>query len=225
MFTVKKYIIGLLIGAIAFSGIAIVDDIIIKISMAVASSLAFTIVGSFYSAGLITSRVEGGKARMIIFVVLLFFLLYIFTQIAKGIIWLFSFPMWVYIVILLFSITLLILVMLYKDKKTKEKYKQEIVVESQVSKSNAITQDITNNVVEKPIEQLKTIRELLSNEDEKNYIKAYHNDPHSPGLEYVKVYKSALKYSKIKGYIKMDNATAFWGDVYFAEDKRWIIYE
>jgi hypothetical protein len=210
VFTVKKYIIGLLIGTIVFSGIAIVDDIIVKISMAAASSLAFTIVGSFYSAGLITSRAEGGKARMIIFVVLLFSLLYIFTQIAKGIIWLFSFPMWIYIVILLVSTTLLILVMLYKDKKTKEKYKQEIVVDNQTSKFNEITLDI---------------RELLRNENENNYIKAYHYEPHSPGLEYVKVYKNALKHSKIKGYIKMDNAAAFWGDVYYAEDKRWISYK
>lgn len=40
MFTVKKYIVGLLIGTIVFSGIAIVDDMIVKISMAAASSLA-----------------------------------------------------------------------------------------------------------------------------------------------------------------------------------------
>jgi hypothetical protein len=115
--------------------------------------------------------------------------------------------------------------MLYKDKKTKEKYKQEIVVDNQTSKFNEITLDITNNLVEKPIEQLKTIRELLRNENENNYIKAYHYEPHSPGLEYVKVYKNALKHSKIKGYIKMDNAAAFWGDVYYAEDKRWISYK
>lgn len=222
MFTVKKYIIGLLIGAIAFSGIAIVDDIILKISMAAASSLAFTIVGSFYSAGLITSKAEGGKARMIIFVVLLCFFLYVFAQIAKGIIWLFSFPIWIYIVLLLSSTLLLVLVMLYKDKKTKEKYSTLIEYKNGDVPSNVNTSHVQTIDETQLVEELKTIRELLLNENNQNYIKAFHNDPHSPGLEYVKVYKSALNHSKIKGYIKMDNAASFWADVYYACDKIWL---
>lgn len=122
IFTVKKYIIGLLIGTIIFSGIAFVDEIIVKISMAAASSLAFTLVGSFYSAGIISSKAQGGKVRITLFVVLLILFLYVFTQIAKGIVWFFSFPIWIYIVILTISTGLLIVVMLIRDKKTREQY-------------------------------------------------------------------------------------------------------
>ncbi|QLY40723.1 hypothetical protein HF295_07615 [Hujiaoplasma nucleasis] len=225
MFTVKKYIIGLLIGTMIFSGIAIVDDMIVKISMAAASSVAFTVVGSFYSAGLITSKAEGGKARMIIFVILLCFFQYVFTQIAKGIIWLFSFPIWIYIAILSFSIAVLILVMLYKDKKVKQKYNAIFKIENRVDDSSEQTLNKSPSVDDNPIVKYMTIRELLKNEKNLDYIKAYHNNPHSPGLEYVKVYKSALNHSKIKGYIKMDNATAFWGDVYYAEDRRWMKFD
>ena len=222
MFTVKKYIIGLLIGAIAFSGIALVDEVIVKISMASASSLAFTIVGSFYSAGIITSKAEGGEARLALFVILLSFFLYVFTQIAKGVVWLFSFSIWIYIAILLSATILLILVMLYRDKKAKELY-----IKSKKGNNDFVTLEYKNtemnsNLEVQSTEKLRTIREILLSENNQTYIKAYNNDPHSPGLEYVKVYKSALNHSRIKGYIKMDNAAAFWGDVYFSEDKRWI---
>ncbi len=211
-----------MIGAIAFSGIALVDELIVKISMVAASSLAFTIVGSFYSAGIITSRADGGKARMVLFVILLLFFLYVFTQIANGVIWLFSFPIWIYIVILFIATLLLIIVMLYKDKKTKKLYiaskKEDIYVVANVD--DTIQKSYEAEIP--PTKELTTIRELLIREKNQNYIKAYHNDPHSPGLQYVKVYKSALNHSEIKGYIKMDNAAAFWGDVYYSEDKRWI---
>lgn len=162
---------------------------------------------------------------MIIFVILLCFFLYVFTQIAKGIIWLFSFPIWIYIAILSFSITVLSLVMLYKDKKIKQKYNAIVKIENRVDDSSEQTLHKHPSGEEKSIVKYMTIRELLENEKNLDYIKAYHNDPHSPGLEYVMIYKSALKHSKIKGYIKMDNAAAFWGDVYYAEDKRWFSYE
>lgn len=79
MFTIKKYIIGLILGTMIFCGIAIVDDLIVKLSMGIAASLAFSIVGSLYTAGLISSKADGGKARVVIFVFLLAFFLYVFT--------------------------------------------------------------------------------------------------------------------------------------------------
>lgn len=221
MFTVKKYIVGLLIGTIAFSGIAIVDDVIVKFSMAAASSLAFTIVGSFYSAGLITSKAEGGKARLYLFVILLGIFLYIFTQIAKGIIWLFSFPMWVYIVVVIISVCLIVLIMMIKDKKAKSVY-QESIIKHVVNDSQELKGQVVSVETSSVDSRGKSIRELLREEENLDYILAYHNNPHSPGLEYVKVYQSALKHRTIKGYIKMDRAAAFWGDVYYAEDKRWF---
>ncbi|MDD4069593.1 MAG: hypothetical protein PHF05_03980 [Candidatus Izemoplasmatales bacterium] len=64
MFTVKKYIIGLILGTMIFSGFAIVDDLIVKLSMGVAASLAFSIVGSLYTAGLISSKADGEKHEL-----------------------------------------------------------------------------------------------------------------------------------------------------------------
>ena len=222
MFTVRKYLIGLLIGTIVFSGIALVDEAIVKLSLATASSLAFSIVGSFYSAGLISTKADGGKARMIIFLVLLCFFLYVFTQIAKGIIWLFSFSIWIYITVLIVSVIMFTIYMVFKDKETR------IIYESTVNKDSDETVEVSQPVINKirsieiKSEELKTIKQLLLEETKLDYIKAYYNNPNSPGLEYVKVYKSSLKYSVVKGYIKMDNAAAFWADVHYAVDKRWI---
>ena len=220
MFTVKKYIIGLIIGTMIFSGIALVDDLIIKISMGAAASLAFSIVGSLYSAGMITSRAEGGQARLYIFVILLGFFLYVFTQIAKGIIWLFSFPTWIYIVIISTCAIILVIFMIVKNKNAKERYTQlpNLVENTQIS-----IQEKTEKVIEKPLQiiELRTIPELLREENVNDFIIATSNNPNSPGLQYVKVYKKALSYSKIQGYIKMDHAAAFWGDVFYAYEKRW----
>lgn len=223
MFTVKKYIIGLILGTMIFSGIAIVDDLIVKLSMGVAASLAFSIVGSLYTAGLISSKADGGKARIVIFMVLLAFFLYVFTQIAKGIIWLFSFPMWVYIVLLSLGTLLLILVMINNYKIAKKRYSKQLTVESS-PKPIFIPKEVINESIYRAEPIFKTIRELLYEEKDRSYILATTNNPYSPGLQYVKVYKNALGYSNIKGYIKMDHAAAFWGDIFYADEKRWIKY-
>jgi hypothetical protein len=221
VFTVKKYIIGLILGTMIFSGIAIVDDLIVKLSMGVAASLAFSIVGSLYAAGLITSKADGGKARIVIFVFLLAFFLYVFTQIAKGIIWLFSFPMWIYIVLLSLGAILLILVMINNNKIAKKRYIKQLTVESS-PKPISMPKEVIDESINRAEPIFKTIRELLYEEKDRNYILATTNNPYSPGLQYVKVYKNALGYSNIKGYIKMDHAAAFWGDIFYADEKRWI---
>jgi hypothetical protein len=223
MFTVKKYVIGIILGTIIFSGIAIVDDLIVKLSIGVAASLAFSIVGSFYTAGLISSRADGGKARLFIFLILLAFFLYIFTQIAKGIIWLFSFPLWIYIVLISVGAIFLILVMINNYKIAKKRYSKQLTVESS-SKPASIPKEVVNESIYRAEPLFKTIRELLYEEKDRNYILATTNNPYSPGLQYVKVYKNALSYSNIKGYIKMDHAAAFWGDIFYADEKRWIKY-
>ena len=220
MFTIRKYIIGIILGTMIFSGIAIVDDLIIKLSMGVAASLAFSIVGALYTAGIISSRADGGKARLFIFLLLLAFFLYVFTQIAKGIIWLFSFPMWVYIVLISVGAISLIVIMILNNKRAKKRYLKELTVLE--SHKPPVVEDvkIKENIAKaEPV--LKSIRELLLEETENKYILATTNNPHSPGLQYVKVYMNALEYPKIKGYIKMDRAAAFWGDIYYADDKRW----
>lgn len=223
MFTVKKYIIGLILGTMIFSGFAIVDDLIVKLSMGVAASLAFSIVGSLYTAGLISSKADGGKARIVIFMFLLAFFLYVFTQIAKGIIWLFSFPMWIYIVLLSLGAISLILVMINNYKIAKKRYSKQLAVESS-PKPIFIPKEVINESIYRAEPTLKTIRELLYEEKDRSYILATTNNPYSPGLQYVKVYKNALGYSSIKGYIKMDHAAAFWGDIFYADEKRWIKY-
>jgi len=223
VFTVKKYIIGLILGTMIFSGIAIVDDLIVKLSMGIAASLAFSIVGSLYTAGLISSKADGGKARIVIFMVLLAFFLYIFTQIAKGIIWLFSFPMWVYIVLLSLGAILLILVMINNNKIAKKRYSKQQTIDSSPMPIS-IPNEVINESIYRAEPVFKTIRELLYEEKDRNYILATTNNPYSPGLQYVKVYKNALGYSNIKGYIKMDHAVVFWGDIFYADEKRWIKY-
>jgi hypothetical protein len=151
------------------------------------------------------------------------FFLYIFTQIAKGIIWLFSFPLWIYIVLISVGVIFLILVMVNNYKKAKKRYTKQLTVEVSPKTSPVPKETISENIAEvEPI--LSSIRELLLEEKEKKFILATTNNPYSPGLQYVKVYMNALDYSHIKGYIKMDHAAAFWGDIFYADEKRWIKY-
>ena len=223
MFTIRKYIIGIILGTMIFSGIAIVDDLIIKLSMGVAASLAFSIVGALYTAGIISSRADGGKARFFIFILLLAFFLYVFTQISKGIIWLFSFPMLIYIVMISVGAISLIVLMILNNKRAKKRYLKELtVLESPIQHLDEKVRVEDSISVAEPLP--KSIRELLMEEKEINFILATTSNPYSPGLQYVKVYKNALEYPKIKGYIRMDRAAAFWGDVYYADDKRWKKY-
>lgn len=223
MFTIKKYIIGIIIGTMIFSGIAIVDDLIIKISMGLAASIAFSLVGFLYTAGLISSKAEGGKARFSIFIILLCFFLFVFTQIVKGVMWLFSFPIWLYITIICIGAVTLTIVMIIKNRKVKTIYSNTSTQTQNISYTN-IEQSKVEEVVSQIDTELKTIQQLLLEEKVHKFILATTNNLQSPGLQYVKVYKSALNYPTIKGYIKMDHAAAFWGDVYYAYEKRWIKY-
>lgn len=131
--------------------------------------------------------------------------------------------MWVYIVLLSLGAILLILVMIYNYKNAKKRYSKQLTDESS-SKPASIPKEVVNEIIYRAEPILKTIRELLYEEKNRNYILATTNNPYSPGLQYVKVYKNALGYSIIKGYIKMDHAVAFWGDIFYADEKRWIKY-
>jgi hypothetical protein len=224
MFTIRKYIIGIILGTMIFSGIAIVDDLIIKLSMGLAASIAFSFVGALYTAGVISSRADGGKARLFIFIILLAFFLYVFTQIAKRIIWLFSFPMWIYIVLISAGAISLIVIMIFNNKKAKKRYLKELTV-LESPKQHVVDEVRVEESISMAEPLPKSIRELLLEEKENNFVLATTSNPYSPGLQYVKVYKNALEYPKIKGYIKMDHAAAFWGDVYYADDKRWQKYD
>jgi hypothetical protein len=131
--------------------------------------------------------------------------------------------MWKYIVLLSLGAISLILVMINNYKIAKKRYSKQLAVESS-PKPIFIPKEVINESIYRAEPTLKTIRELLYEEKDRSYILATTNNPYSPGLQYVKVYKNALGYSSIKGYIKMDHAAAFWGDIFYADEKRWIKY-
>lgn len=220
----RKFIIGIFIGALTFSGIALVDNLIVKISLASASAIAFSAVGFLYTAGLIVSKSEGGKARFGIFVFLLILLLYVFTQIAKGIIWLFSFPMWLYIVIICGASFGIVLFVTLKEKKTKTEYRQSDFVANSL-KELPSKNDIP--AVIKPIDSEKksalfTLPELIySKPANEKSIKVTRIDSLSPEFEYARVYRIPEFGKPVMGYIKMKNGPAFWGQVYYAFDAVW----
>ena len=117
----------------------------------------------------------------------------------------------------------LIVLMILNNKRAKKRYLKELtVLESPIQHLDEKVRVEDSISVAEPLP--KSIRELLMEEKEINFILATTSNPYSPGLQYVKVYKNALEYPKIKGYIRMDRAAAFWGDVYYADDKRWKKY-
>lgn len=223
MFERNKWLLGLIIGTMTFSGIAILDEIVIKMIFAASGAIAYSIVGSLLSTSFIMSRADAGEARMGFFVVVLVILLAIYVAIVNFVTWLLSFPLWVYILIFVVSVGLLIL-RTYLNKQADKKYESDHIesdidrIEQEVLKIEKID---VNNEYSSPT--AKTIYELLSENRNKKVIYVERIDNGSPGLQYVQVNQDALKYHVLKGYLKFDNSGVF-REIYYAEQKIWRLY-
>lgn len=223
MFDSRKFIISLIVGSMVISGFGILDDIIVKGLIAAASALAFTIVGGMYSANLISSPADGGKARMILFTLILGFFIIVYMAIVQFFNWLFSGPLWIYIVVFGLSFILL-LVRVIKNIKAKKEYVDYASNNIDIEEKNVeitITQKLEIN---QPIEvEHKSIRRLLLENKDKEFIYVVKRGYESPGLEYIKVNQKALNYPTLKGYFKMDHA-GFFADIYYAEENIWKLH-
>jgi len=221
MFESRKWVIGLILGSMVLSGIAIIDKFVFETFMLIATSLTTTIVGWLYSMKLISTSADGGKSRMIIFVALLGFFILIYIAVIEVVTWLISGPLWIYIFILLFLLTIL-LIHLILNKTAEKKYIERSILEKHAHKVDEEKQKetINNAVLNDEKEELKTIYQLLLENRDKEAIYVEKAGLESPGLDYIKINQKALNYPKLKGYLKMDNSGIF-REIYYADEKIW----
>jgi hypothetical protein len=203
-----------------FSGIAILDEVVIKLIFAASGAVAYSLVGSILSTGLIMSRADAGQLRMGLFLILLVIFLTIYMAIINFVKWLLSFPIYVYIIIFIVSCGLL-LFRIYLNWKANQLYEEEY----QNNELEDIVEEVKNveensEKVEYPSSKPKTIFELLNESKDKQVIYVERIDDKSPGLQYIQVNRDALNYPVLKGYLKYDNAGKF-REIYYANEKIW----
>ncbi len=117
-----KVILTTLITSLAITGISCLDDKIWNIIMIVIGMLAYSIVGLFFSIGLIHGKNAGKEAYAFVFIVLLILGYCVYSGIVAIQNWILSWPLYVKILVpslLLFAIIAIIVVLLFKKCKTK----------------------------------------------------------------------------------------------------------
>lgn len=224
MFEKNKWILGLFVGTMTLSGIAILDYVVVKVIFAASGAIAYAIVGSLLSTGFIMSKADAGQARMEFFVILLVLFLAIYIAIIKFVTWLISFPLWVYIIIFVISGGVLGLRVLL-NKRAGKAYEKESKKERNIDEiiDKIQHQEQKGNHMEFPSPVPKTIYELLTENKDKKTICVERIDNESPGLQYVRVNQDALRYPILKGYLKFDNAGVF-REIYYANESIWRLY-
>ncbi len=224
MFERNKWILGLIIGTMTFSGIAILDEIVVKIIFTTSGAIAYSLVGSILSLGFVMSRADAGQLRMAFFLILVCVFLIIYMALINFITWLFTIPLWIYVIIFIISVSLLV-IRLIVNKKISKAYIEEIEQEKKIVDGNEDTSKTKqDNVSSNTYEEFgKTIYELFQENQEMEVIYIERTDNKSPGLEYVQVNRRALRYPVLKGYIKFDNAGVF-REVFYPNDRIWRLY-
>ncbi len=225
MFEENKWILGIIVGSMTLSGLAILDELVIQVIFSASGVIAYSLVGSLLGTGLITSRADAGRARMGIFIFLVFIFVSIYLMIIKIITWLLSFPLWVYVIIFIVTLGILI-VRFILNRKAESNYvdahKNDLLKDYdtvEVNEKETIENWNPNILTEEP----KSIYQLLDENKEKDVIYVVRVDNGSPGLQYVQVNQKAVKYQILKGYLKFDNAGVF-REIYYANEKIWRIY-
>lgn len=246
---VITFIVGMLVPKLFdITGIALIDKVIWKILLSLAFNLATIIVGFLFSAKLIRNKVDGGKARISIYLLIVIIILcsttsvlIFFKEVAKIV--LIVIGMITFIVI-----SVLILNYIFSIIDTKNKFKQTqikttydhkntnlITLVELNSKGNHLNNDnkslsdplIVNESSSKketPIE-LKTILELWQEFDHSQKCLII-TDEENPELKWVKIYKGPYPNGKFYGYVLMQNArNTVNGEIYNADRPSWRIYK
>ena len=187
--SLQTIVITLLVGMflpklISLTGVTLIDKVVWKIVLALAFNLATILVGVLYSAKLLHCKVEGGKARIAIyFVIIVIFLctassiLLLFKEVAK----------WVLIAIGAVTLIFILAIILYyiffaMDKKNKFKTSQAKSVEIKKQKEKSIhpvkQQDISAiQEIKKPKQEPVIVSEPQEAIPVFNAIEAIEEDP------------------------------------------------
>lgn len=209
--SIIKKIVGLAIATLTLTGVAFIDKILLKLVVCISFSMATSIVGTLYVSGFLASKVEGGKARISIFIILTYVLYTVFNGIIQ---FLFSIPIWVYILIL-FGIATLIVSMWLLLKHINVK-------EGQLNLKKELNECPTCLIEKENENKLYTLSELWNkNGKDGEYLKIYTTNPN---IEWIKIKKGPYGNGKFYGYFKIKNAKQpLNGEIYYSNKKIWQI--
>ena len=239
------FIVGMFVPKIFdLTGIALVDKVLWKILLSLAFNVATIIVGILFSAKLLHGKVEGGKARISIFLLMVIILLcfsssiiVFFKEVAKTVLIILA-------SLAILAIALLIINYIISIKEKKSNFKETQTRSIDLSKPNASnvkknthngissTQEnirktqTTTSEQPKPIleRKMKTVYELWQEFDQQKKCLTITNNE-NPDLRWVKIYKPPYGNGKFYGYIMMQNAkNTVNGEIYFADRPIWSLY-
>ena len=204
-----KWLIGLFVGAVALTGCKFIDKLIWKGFIAISFYIATLIVGVMYSLKLLVTKKDGGKARLFIFVMVLFFLYSVFDVIVT---FLTSIDLRVYILVSAILLGVIVIIWSYSYCKQKK----DLITEVDEFKKNE-----TNIINEVQEHSFFTLTELWEKYKDNLINKKIRTS--RQGVDFVKIKKSPYG-KKFYGDIKFSNNNLpYNGEIYYSQNKVWYI--
>ena len=238
------FLVGMFIPKIFdLTGIALVDKVLWKILLSLAFNVATIIVGILFSAKLLHGKVEGGKARISIFLVIIIIILCLsssilvfFKEVAKTVLIILA-----ALAVLAIGFLIINYILSVKHKKAnfKETQTRSIILstanKTQIKNNNnthkisefekVSTKPKVSNMQTRELqgENLKTVYELWQEFNHQTACLTITNNE-NPDLRWVKIYKPPYGNGKFYGYIMMKNArNTVNGEIYYADKPIWSL--
>lgn len=247
---VVTFIVGMFIPKLFdITGIVLLDKVIWKVILTLAFNFSTIVVGFLYAVKLIRGKVDGGKARISIFLIVVIIILcsassilvFLIKEVGKIVLIIIG-------IIALFAIGILILNYIFSIKGRKKDFKvsqiesidkPKTIIGNSNDRSKSRQRDekketkqlsdiLTLNDSCRRKEtaiQLKTVYELWKEFDHSQKCLTITNDE-NPDLKWVKIYKPPYRNGKFYGYVMMQNAkNTVNGEIYFANRPIWMLYK
>ncbi len=240
-------VVGMLLPKLLdFTGIILIDKILIKGLLSIAFNLATIIVGFGFSIGLIRGKKEGGKARIGIYLLFVVLILSFSSAIAVFFDFVGKIISAIFALGAIFLITYFIIKVFTSCSKTKKEFIHSQNKSVKIEPKNVIATNFQaleqpeNNIVEKNERESVVAQQPINTEVNqetslKNLYELWREKPagekclmatnhENPDLKWVKIYKPPYGNGKFYGYVLMNNARhTVNGEIYFADRKIWKV--
>lgn len=241
-------IVGLLIPKLVeITGVQLFDKLIIKILLSLAFSAATVAVGLLYNFGVLKNRKEGGKARIVIYLLIVTAIfgstasILSFIQVVSEIVLYTVMGTAILLTLILLCVILKLALSSKKDTKKANRLPQSNkIVVSDEKKENKLSEENVDypvviqyreeytpvqDVYSERQEELKTIDELWKEKDPGAKCLTVTNDE-NPEFLWAKIYKPKYADGKYYGYVKMKHAyETVNGEIYFSNKRIWKLFE
>lgn len=245
---VATTIVGILIPKLVeITGVQLFDKLIIKILLSLAFFVATVAVGILYNFGVLKNRREGGKARIVIYLIIVIAIfgstasILSFIQVVSEIVLYIAIGIAILVTLIFLCVILKLALSSKKDAKQVNRlpHSYEIVVSDEKKQIKLSEENVVEPVVIQyreeytPVQdvysekqkELKTIDELWKEKDPGAKCLTVTNDE-NPEFLWAKIYKPKYADGKYYGYVKMKHAyETVNGEIYFSNRRIWKLFE